>query len=180
MCGCNLTAVVYCLILSGMGKLWIFQWSLTLHVHSCFSRCYVAWGTCILVKGTCVHNVMWVLGCSPEPQPNVSPYMVPMCVLVGASLSEPHIYCAHRAFVYIGRYVHSDVSAKVNQNGWRTNPWVVGHVCVYPVKKARSRGLEAVVVLWRCVAKCAYVASICTSLCIELTTLVLCCSVFRL
>ena len=30
-----------------------------------------------------MHTGMWVLACSPGPPPNVSPYMVPMCVLVG-------------------------------------------------------------------------------------------------
>ena len=37
----------------------------------------------------CVHKVMRVLACSPGPLPNVPPYMVSMCGLVGASLSEP-------------------------------------------------------------------------------------------
>ena len=44
-----------------------------------------------------MHTVIKVLACSPGPPPNVPPYMVPMCVLVGASLSEPHIYCVHRS-----------------------------------------------------------------------------------
>ena len=42
-----------------------------------------------------MHKVIKVLACSPGPPPNVSPYMVPMCVLVGGGgggLSEPHIY----------------------------------------------------------------------------------------
>ena len=39
-----------------------------------------------------MHTRMWVLACSPGPPPNVPPYMVPMCVLVGGGLSEPHIY----------------------------------------------------------------------------------------
>ena len=37
----------------------------------------------------CVHEVMRVLASSPGPPPNVPPYMVSMCSLVGASLSEP-------------------------------------------------------------------------------------------
>ena len=59
-------------------------------------------------------KVMWVLTCSPGPLPNVPPYMVPMCVLVGAGLSEPHIYCVYRSLCTC---VHSDVMASVNQNG---------------------------------------------------------------
>ena len=44
-----------------------------------------------------MHTVMWVPVCSPGPPPNVPPYMVPMCVLVGAGLSEPQIYCVYRS-----------------------------------------------------------------------------------
>ena len=58
---------------------------------------------------------MWVLACSPGPLPNVSPYMVPMCVLVGAGLSESHVYCVHRSCVRVSTC--SDGMASVNQNG---------------------------------------------------------------
>ena len=61
-----------------------------------------------------MHKVMWVLACSPGPLPNVPPCMVPMCVLVGAGRSEPHIYCVHRSLCMC---VHSDDMASVNQNG---------------------------------------------------------------
>ena len=44
-----------------------------------------------------MHKVIKVLACSPGPLPNVPPYMVPMCVLVGAGLSASHIYCVHRS-----------------------------------------------------------------------------------
>ena len=44
-----------------------------------------------------MHKVMWVLACSPGPLPNVPPYMVPICVLFGAGLSEPHIDYVYRS-----------------------------------------------------------------------------------
>ena len=47
------------------------------------------------------------------PPPNVPPHMVPLCVLVGACLSEPHIYCVYRSLCMC---VHSDGMASVNQN----------------------------------------------------------------
>ena len=47
------------------------------------------------------------------PPPNVPPHMVPMYVLVGACLSEPHIYCVYRSLCMC---VHSDGMASVNQN----------------------------------------------------------------
>ena len=53
---------------------------------------------------TCERNLVYAqsdVG-SPGPLPNVSPYMVPMCVLVGAGLSESHIYCVYiQVFVYV-------------------------------------------------------------------------------
>ena len=64
-----------------------------------------------------MHTGMWVLACSPGPLPNVSPYMVPMCVLVGASLSEPHIYCVYiyRALCTCVRVSTVDGMASVKQ-----------------------------------------------------------------
>ena len=47
------------------------------------------------------------------PPPNVPPHIVPMCVLVGAFLSEPHIYCVYRSLCMC---VRSDGMASVNQN----------------------------------------------------------------
>ena len=63
-----------------------------------------------------MHTVMWVPVCSPGPPPNVPPYMVPMCVLVGAGLSEPHLLCV-QVFVYVHVSTCSAGMASVNQNG---------------------------------------------------------------
>ena len=148
---------------------------------------------------------MWVLACSPGPPPNVPLYMVPMCVLVGASLSEPHIYCVqawsyrhpvklmpckfelHQSYL-LWPYVWLQFSLnEYNYNHFLSlsrTPLVLYFYCqsCYPVGVwwallkcsviACYCCFEAVVVLWRCVAE-QYVASLHTSLCIELTT---CCA----